>query len=88
MPTPREISYYTANLLDRCHKCFGSLANAKSKAVDSIDHIVCEEETVCGHCNEKVDYWAYGQSEREMEVKHFEEINPKAAEMLKEMVKK
>lgn len=88
IPTPAEIQYYTMNLLDRCSSCYKTLDNAKSIIVDRVDYTVCEEETLCGHCNAKVDYWAYGNSERDGERVQFEKNYPKAAELIQRLTGK
>jgi hypothetical protein len=86
-PTPSEINYYIATLLNRCQKCYSDLHDAKTAIKDRIDHVVCEEEMTCNNCNGMVNYWAYGSWDREMDKADFEKQYPKAAQIIKMMVR-
>jgi hypothetical protein len=87
MPSPAEIEYYIAFLLDICAGCYKSLrGHTKIVNTDTIDGIiVCEQRANCGHCGVKVDYYAYGHWEAEHYGKQFEKDHPKAAELLKRL---
>jgi hypothetical protein len=88
MPTPAEVEYYTANLLNRCCGCYKSLDNnTKSTDRDTVDGIiVCEEKIVCKTCGVQVDYFAYGHWEGDNYRQQFETQHPKAAELIRKMV--
>ncbi len=86
MPSPAEIEYYVANLLDRCAGCYGKLDNAKTVVMDRVDYTVCEEQVNCGHCGVKVDYYAYGHWEGDNYRMQFEAEHKKAAEIIRKII--
>ena len=45
-----------------CHNC-GEEDNCRFVTVDRIDHIITEQEIICGKCDELIGYWAYGYYE-------------------------
>lgn len=51
-------NYHRDGECKRCPCCHGE--NLIENVIDTINYTVCEKEIVCGECNERVNYWAYG----------------------------
>ena len=65
-------NYSKENLIKICSNCGGN--HFYERVTDSVDYIECEREVLCKKCGDRVNYWAYGTYENDMNSESYKKM--------------